>query len=567
MTDVFLLDPVAVGFVRWRDTERATTLVVKATFALGAESAPTPTEPDPLWLGDGEAGHLDGASDFAPRKARVDVLIGGHVVTPSPVSLHASTISSPDWARTFVARSPERTTRFSLARGDLRESARAHAARVVVGPLAPRDPARVLLAGDVTLDDSGVPTGPLPPSFDFGWFNAADREQQLDELPPWIRIDGIRSLASREIWLGARWPFGVGVRGRGVAEEIAFTCDTVAIDLDRDRISLVWRAVLRAAEEIEWVAVALAPPDQPPSTGDLIASSLDAHRIPGAEVPTVSMEIVDARSETSPMLALGLGRGPSPAAFDPLPATTRRPADTLLLGEVDDPTPHDADEEIGTSTVTLGPTSQRGALPFASAERRTTALRGLASDTPFAPPVTSSLPFRPAVGSAPSLDPPPLLAPPLAPPPAPPLAPARMAPSFVEHSDSNPPAPPFVTTSGSFPIAPAPSGIVAQPAAQPAPITGPSPSAIVEIAAAPSPSPPSTPLARYAEARVAIETGEPVHDVLKLQGFEEGTWAKHHRRMLLRARRDPEFEVDLATALNEARKNQARGAAKAARRR
>lgn len=73
---------------------------------------------------------------------------------------------------------------------------------------------------------------------------------------------------------------------------------------------------------------------------------------------------------------------------------------------------------------------------------------------------------------------------------------------------------------------------------------------------------PTSPVARYAAARVAIDTGTPAGAAASAHGFDAGSWAKRHRGMLLRARRDSLFERELTEALAEARRAHARSAVK-----
>jgi len=69
-------------------------------------------------------------------------------------------------------------------------------------------------------------------------------------------------------------------------------------------------------------------------------------------------------------------------------------------------------------------------------------------------------------------------------------------------------------------------------------------------------------LQRYAAIRVAIETGTSIGAATASCGIETASWSKHHRRTLHRARVEPGFERELASALAEARREYARLAIK-----
>ena len=83
--DVASLCPLPVGVVSWQSPGRVLSVIVKATFAIAKDGAVTlsPVQ-EPLCLDRksplGTDDELQYASDFAPLKARADVLLS---VTPS----------------------------------------------------------------------------------------------------------------------------------------------------------------------------------------------------------------------------------------------------------------------------------------------------------------------------------------------------------------------------------------------------------------------------------------------------------------------------------------------------
>ena len=92
------LCPLPIGVLAWRAPEPTLTVVVKATFLLGADGKSTlAAEQEPLWLdrpiAGGSFGDLDRACDFVPPKARVDVLLTGHAYAEA--AMHCCRRASP----------------------------------------------------------------------------------------------------------------------------------------------------------------------------------------------------------------------------------------------------------------------------------------------------------------------------------------------------------------------------------------------------------------------------------------------------------------------------------------
>jgi hypothetical protein len=121
------------------------------------------------------------------------------------------------------------------------------------GPLAPTwRPRRAMLDDDALFWAYGVsahgapPAGPAPPNLDFGFFNAAPREQQLDLLRPGTPIV-LENLSARHPLIATVVPqlrpqaFRQAPNGR--AEEIALRCDALWIDPDNELFTLTWRGI------------------------------------------------------------------------------------------------------------------------------------------------------------------------------------------------------------------------------------------------------------------------------------------------------------------------------------
>src|SRR5262249_41135992 len=122
------------------------------------------------------------------------------------------------------------------------------AVTVGFGPLSPMWEARRAL-----LDEAGRAwalgprTGPVPRGFDYGFFNAAPRDQQLDFLRAGARVV-LEHLNADHPRLETRLPT---VRPRAFllekraerAIDVAMRCDTVWIDTDRAVVALTWRGL------------------------------------------------------------------------------------------------------------------------------------------------------------------------------------------------------------------------------------------------------------------------------------------------------------------------------------
>lgn len=223
-----------VGVVRWRDPRPALTVIVKATYTL----TPSPSLADeqlPLFVD--EAGDLASSyeielpSDFAPAKARADVLVVGH-----------------------AGGEPATELPFAFRVGGLRKHGLAAAGRA-----ASRIP---LLADYLLLDESpeqrvaprrlhaeGWGEREVDPDYDFSAFNVAPLDQQLGALASNCRISLDGLLASSPHYEGqlpvmSPFVFVVSMEGRGQSgEPVPMRCDTLWIHTDRELCTLTWRGV------------------------------------------------------------------------------------------------------------------------------------------------------------------------------------------------------------------------------------------------------------------------------------------------------------------------------------
>jgi hypothetical protein len=292
--EVVALCPFSVGTLVWRSPRGDWTLTtcVKATFRLehGRDLGLHPTQ-DPMSgerrFADAEHGSLQAPGDLVPFKPRADVCLVGHAFAPTGQSVEAlvarlsvgdvdkaiGLIGNRTWKEGpdgFEPSAPEPFTKMPLryeraARApdnpvglDLAAAPSAGALAlpnlepveddpgghtIGFGPIAPEwQPRRELLGGH----PPPAAGAQVPEGFDFGFFNASPRDQQVDLLRANARVV-LENLHPRHARLETRIPavkpkaFFVDINGR--ANEIALRCDTVWIDTDRAVLALTWRGL------------------------------------------------------------------------------------------------------------------------------------------------------------------------------------------------------------------------------------------------------------------------------------------------------------------------------------
>lgn len=239
------LCPFPVATVLWepKPGRPSLTVCVKATYALihgrtaeiaGQQILPCDDIPSDA------AGSLYAPSDFVPLKKRVDILIVGHAYTKSLSATDAivarASVCGVSKARRVTADrswigSPDG---FGPIPADVRVRTRARPLR--------DDEARWAL-------HFGAIAGPPPQGFDYGFFNVAPPDQQLDALPSTLSIT-LENLGPTRPLLETRLPviqpraFRVS-RRTGLSYEVTLRCDTVWIDCDRGIAVMSWRGVAR----------------------------------------------------------------------------------------------------------------------------------------------------------------------------------------------------------------------------------------------------------------------------------------------------------------------------------
>jgi hypothetical protein len=332
---VCALSPLpVVGVLAWRSPEPSLTAIVKLTFRLDRDGdAALAAEQDPLGLDRvdpaGNGDELAAASDFVPRKARAEVLLVGHAHADEPTSMIAARLHVGDLAKRFVVRAPEPATRIPLTEANLRSGLSRQSGGLRVGPSAPWSRARSARAGR-PLGQYGLPDGLLDARFDFGFFNAAPEDQQLDALAAdaTISLGGLlRGVPRREVRLpGARPRLFVAAameQGRTlrIPREVPLRCDTLAIDTDRAVCTLTWRAALplQVDDGSSFLVVSLTRPGE----------ELAYHEI----VPAISRAPVSRAFEPEGLAppSAGAARAVAAGSGASRPATLR--ADALLEPE------------------------------------------------------------------------------------------------------------------------------------------------------------------------------------------------------------------------------------------
>lgn len=265
-------------------------VVVKATFIITPDRPMLPVDPDPIVRADehrdaGPTSALVAASDLVPYRPRADVLLHGHARAPQGRPTPAMALRlmvSRDQAvpidKRLVARGtpdpsgkPGEPTPFSImplvyevAVGGPRAPAnpagiaegggrwanlvdpRKPTRPAGFGPISPRWPARRgLLSVDAAILDAPIPD--LPAHFVWAYFNAAPEDQRIDFLrgDEWIGFEGMNSQLPR---VQSCLP---GVRGKAqvyglsagapAGQPVVLEADTLTIDTDKLRCSVVWR--------------------------------------------------------------------------------------------------------------------------------------------------------------------------------------------------------------------------------------------------------------------------------------------------------------------------------------
>jgi hypothetical protein len=223
------------------------TTVVKGTFHLVPEGLMTPFGPEPIAVGeqdDGSGMGLYSAGDLAPYLRYTDVVLTGHA--------HAGPGATVLDARLEVIRGGipllDKTVRLDVLGGT--------AVRVVgMGPLSRSWPVRRRLLGDLDPAALEGSIAEIPTTFDWSYFQTAPLDQRIGGLrgDEWIALRGMHQ---DHAWFRTRLP---GVRGVALiscsapgvrqAAPIALSIDTLHLDVDLQRCTLLFRGWIPIADE------------------------------------------------------------------------------------------------------------------------------------------------------------------------------------------------------------------------------------------------------------------------------------------------------------------------------
>jgi hypothetical protein len=232
--EIASLAALPVGVLSWNSPDPSMTIIVKGTFALDRDGLlPFAEEQQPLSLdrpGTG-AGELYVASDFAPRKQSVDLLVVGHVRSQEPTREFPFSLTVGRWSKQWTAKTSEATESVALA-------ARYIGERLAPAPTAPH----------------GWLSRTVAPGFDFSEFNAALPSLRLPDLTrdALLVFEGMLSgTATRRVSLPGVQPCVFYLRDRhgspNRAQRVHMRADTLWLDIDRAIATVTWRGDVRRA--------------------------------------------------------------------------------------------------------------------------------------------------------------------------------------------------------------------------------------------------------------------------------------------------------------------------------
>ena len=392
-----------VGSLAWqtRGGSHALTVVCTVTHVLApdrsllAEEQPPPREVDSTWNEDG-TGSLWAPGDLVPRKRRVDVLVGGHAysaggeaVTSLAVRLVAGSLNKALVARgdrvwtahdrlTAAAPFTSMPLRWELAAGGpgtsnpvgvppdppadesgFRPVPNLLPPRAVVlspgqeippaglGPLAPSWPDRAARAGRhaAVFSHAGNIVAPLPEDLDFGCFNAAPPDQQMDSVGPLLPLVLEHLHVEHAMLLTevpAEPPTAFVTRAGGAIEELRLACDTIWIDPYRGTCTLTFRGVVALRHPGEEGVVVVMEPGAPLPRALALPARREVEPPPGVFAPP---------PPPLPAPSSGVAARVEPAAEPGVPLL----GDDDVVEEGDEAEAHVAAEDDGSETTLVGP--------------------------------------------------------------------------------------------------------------------------------------------------------------------------------------------------------------------
>lgn len=215
---------------------------------------------DRAWSSSGDVGD---AAPFATMGLRWERAAGGPS-TSNPVGVPMGLVDAPQRARTASIPNVQSPGVYLARRGET-------LAPVGFGPIAPHWPGRAEKVSRHATSRGVVEwiDRALPDDLDASYFNVAPPDQQValirsDEC---IVLENLHAAHKRlTTSLMGLEPRGVVTRSAG-AGELHFRCDTLSIDTDRGRCSLVWRAQVALAHRHEAGQVLVTTSTRDPHQG------------------------------------------------------------------------------------------------------------------------------------------------------------------------------------------------------------------------------------------------------------------------------------------------------------
>lgn len=540
---VFAFAPLPVGVLVWNDPDPCLTVITKLTLSYRSGGLVIAEEQEPLCRAlpslVGSAEELHHPDDFVPRKARCDVLLSGSAYAATPLPAIVARISVGSFQKRFVALAGESATAIPLAAAYLRRRRAIDAEPVTVGALSGQHPERAPYAPLGDLDASTLRRRTLPRDFDFGFFNAAPRDQQIAPVLAGtaLSLEGLSPggvPASGQ--LPGQWPQIYALSREGRLIEIPLICDAIWIDTDRNVCELSLRGTLRAA----------AASREPPLPMGLAIRLRDVARRQGpmllADLPGATQSRAIYAEEALQLTAEDDGI----EEIDPETYVTEDTTGPKIVEEVTAdipaPRPVEARPRRPITLTMTEPAALGGALPFAPRSAGLAAFDALKPSPPSAPP--SPAPAPPPTPAAPPQRS--HAGTPFRRPPTLDIQPGALGQAVLPFLNARPPAPPpdlpEVTpparTIGESMLEAPPPAVRSEPAL-----------ALTEPLAETS-----VPLETYAAVKVEIwGDREPVVPVLMRHGIDEVAWYENERRLAqLLAREAREGGTRLAMELQRA---------------
>ena len=427
----------AAAAVVWRREGRLhVTVIVKSTFAFAPDAAMTRVEPQPILRAEVHHGKhptrsVQFTSDLVPYLAQADVLFTGHAHARARAIVQAQLVrleildgarERPLLNKALLVQDPKGFDRMPLvyerAYGGLGSqdnplgtgTAPGSPEPNVVNPLDPRRvasfapigriwPARKRLLGITPRSALDGDIVELPGTFDWAYYQAAPPEQRIEFLngDEWILLEGLHPTLPRvQMQLpsarGLAWIDGLSAFGIPEGLGLPLNADTLRIDGDEQRCTVVWRAALaipseEALQSLQIMA-AVQLGEERLSWIDPGATSTPAGTTERYE-PSTGTLTLDAEPQRKPALPFGAtmgispGRGPRSASLPFMSAHRSSPPahPTLLLAHE----PDDSSVTLAMSPEADEVTRERSALSLGVA--------GWASFPPAAseqkPPTTS----------------------------------------------------------------------------------------------------------------------------------------------------------------------------------